>query len=272
MWNMLQSDRAELQRLSTELGRFKAHEASQAVTVLSEEKAQLESEKNALLDYIQDSVDKGAEARKKMDEQTQALASLEEEVTALRTKVILSLLMIQSLLRTCKLAKRIYVHLTNSLNPNQNAEFEAAKNHLMEANESLQAKDIALGQLRVERNQLETEVKARDTEKNEMQQLQLEILSQLKEASEEKVRATAELDGARKTASTFEERNVELVSSLEQREGETKLSISRIAEFERIENSLREEIQSLQEKVQELCQKVCNVLLELHISFPCIFI
>ena len=122
MWNMLQSDRAELQRLSTELGRFKAHEASQAVTVLSEEKAQLESEKNALLDYIQDSVDKGAEARKKMDEQTQALASLEEEVTALRTKVILSLLMIQSLLRTCKLAKRIYVHLTNSLNPNQNAE------------------------------------------------------------------------------------------------------------------------------------------------------
>ena len=170
---MLQSDRAELQRLSTELGRFKVHEASQAVAVLSEEKAQLESEKNALLDYIQDSVDNDAETRKKMDEQTQVLRSLQEEVTDLRTKVIILLSMIESLPHICKLAKRISVHLKKSLHSNQNAEFEAAKIHLTEANESLQAKDIALGQLRVERNQLETELIARDTEKNEMQQLHL---------------------------------------------------------------------------------------------------
>jgi len=219
----LTTDRAELQRISTELARLNTREASETIAMLSKANAQLESEKGALLDYIQDSVDRGAQANTELAQKSEALANLEEDAAQLHAQ--------------CE-------------------ELAGASEALSGANATIQTKDIALGQLRTVRAELEAALATKESEKEEMQSLQLELLQQLKDSADERARTTAELDGSLKAAAVFEERNQELATSLQQLKGEAQVSSSRLADFEVLERTLRGDISALQTRVQELTKKV----------------
>jgi chromosome segregation ATPase len=93
----LTTDRAELQRISTELARLNTREASETIAMLSKANAQLESEKGALLDYIQDSVDRGAQANTELAQKSEALANLEEDAAQLHAQVTCTALPVQLL-------------------------------------------------------------------------------------------------------------------------------------------------------------------------------
>ena len=131
-----------------------------------------------------------------------------------------------------------------------------ASEALSGANATIQTKDIALGQLRTVRAELEAALATKESEKEEMQSLQLELLQQLKDSADERARTTAELDGSLKAAAVFEERNQELATSLQQLKGEAQVSSSRLADFEVLERTLRGDISALQTRVQELTKKV----------------
>ena len=96
------------------------------------------------------------------------------------------------------------MHLTNSKSE-PSTEFEAQKNTLWKQT-NLYKQKILLGAAKVERNQLETEVK--DTERTKCAAA-TGNLGQLKEASEEKY---AQPSWMARKLHPFEERNVELVS------------------------------------------------------------